>query len=182
LYYHLIDLILFVFKFPYLIDPLAALTSWATSNARSTKISSSLNDFDLATAATLAGESDLTMVFVNADSGEGYINVGEPRCLDPHNKNDTYLSITDGNQGDRNNITIWHGGDTLIETAASQSKNVVVVIHAVGPVILEAWIDNPNITAVLWAGLPGQESGNGLMDVLSGAVNPSGRLPFSAST
>src|ERR1700761_9418400 len=87
----------------------------------------------------------------------------------------------DGNAGDRNNLTLWHGGDALIETAASQSSNVVVVIHAVGPVILDAWINHPNITAVLWAGLPGQESGNGLMDVLSGAVNPSGRLPYSES-
>jgi beta-glucosidase len=44
---------------------------------------------------------------------------------------------------------------------------------------MEKWIDHPNVTAVLWAGLPGQESGNSLVDVLYGAYNPSGRLPYT---
>ena len=45
--------------------------------------------------------------------------------------------------------------------------------------MLLPWIDHPNITAVLFAGLPGQESGNSLVDVLYGEYNPSGRLPYT---
>jgi beta-glucosidase len=52
-------------------------------------------------------------------------------------------------------------------------------MHAVGPVLLEAWIENPNVTAVISASLPGQETGNAIVDVLFGAVNPSGRLPYT---
>ena len=52
-------------------------------------------------------------------------------------------------------------------------------MHSVGPLIIEPWIDNPNVTALIWAGLGGTETGNALVDVLYGAVNPSGRLPYT---
>lgn len=32
---------------------------------------------------------------------------------------------------------------------------------------------------ILWAGLPGQESGNSLVDVLYGDYNPSAKLPYT---
>jgi Glycosyl hydrolase family 3 C-terminal domain len=52
-------------------------------------------------------------------------------------------------------------------------------VHSVGPLILEPWIDHPNVTAVVWAGLGGSETGNSLVDILYGDVNPSGRLPYT---
>jgi hypothetical protein len=52
-------------------------------------------------------------------------------------------------------------------------------VHSVGPLILEPWIDHPNVTAVVWAGLEGTETGNALLDVMYGVVNPSGRLPYT---
>jgi beta-glucosidase len=41
------------------------------------------------------------------------------------------------------------------------------------------WADHPNIKAIVLAGLPGQESGNSLADVLFGDVNPSAKLPYT---
>jgi beta-glucosidase len=70
-------------------------------------------------------------------------------------------------------------GDALVEAVAAQNNNTIVVIHSVGPLILEAWIEHPNVTAVVWAGLGGTETGNALVDVIYGGKNPSGRLPYT---
>jgi beta-glucosidase len=45
--------------------------------------------------------------------------------------------------------------------------------------VLIPWINHPHIKAVVWPGLPGQESGNSLADILFGDVNPSARLPYT---
>ena len=48
----------------------------------------------------------------------------------------------------RNNLTAWHGGDALVLAVAEQNNNTIVVVNSVGPLILEPWIDHPNVTAV----------------------------------
>ncbi|KAB5593843.1 Glycoside hydrolase family 3 protein [Ceratobasidium theobromae] len=145
-------------EYPYLINPLDAIKTKASSIGAT--VTSSLSDSDLTTAANTARGKDVALVFISADSGEGYITV-------------------EGHAGDRNDLKAWHNGDALVAAVAAVNKNTVVVVHAVGPIIMESWIDHANVTAVLWAGLQGQEAGNSIVDVLWGAVNPSGRLPYT---
>ncbi|KAJ7861767.1 glycoside hydrolase superfamily [Mycena leptocephala] len=151
-------------NFPYLVDPASAISTHIQSIDPTVVIDSITNDYNLGQVATVGQLADACLVFVNADSGEGYITV-------------------DGNAGDRTNITLWHGGEALIAAAAAVCDNTIVVQHVVGPVTVEAWIDDPNVTAVLHAGLPGQESGNAIVDILfsdsTQATNPSGRLPYT---
>lgn len=51
----------------------------------------------------------------------------------------------------------------------------------IGIRVVDEWINNPNVTAVIYAGLPGQESGRSIVSVLYGDVNPSGRLPYTVA-
>lgn len=69
-------------------------------------------------------------------------------------------------------MTLWHGGDELILQTANQCANTIVIMHTVGVVLVESWYDHPNVTAILSAGLPGQETGNAILDILTGTVNP----------
>jgi beta-glucosidase len=66
--------------------------------------------------------------------------------------------------------------DALVLSVAENCNNTIVVVNSSGPRVLDAWIENDNITAVIYSGLLGQESGNAIADVLYGDVNPSGKL------
>jgi len=140
--------------FKYVVDPLSAITKRAKkANLKVT----SYGDDDAKNAAKVAKNADVAIVFVQADSGEEYITV-------------------EGNAGDRLNLDLWHGGNELIEAVAAVNKNTIVVIHSPGPVNVP-FLDK--VKGVIFAGLPGQETGNAITDVLFGDVNPSGHLPYT---
>ena len=146
-------------NFPYLVTPDSALQAQALADG--TRYESILDNYATSQTKALVTQADvMAIVFVNADSGEGYISV-------------------DGNEGDRNNLTLWHSGDDLIKNVSALCNNTIVVIHSTGPTILTDWYDSPNVTAILWAGVPGQESGNSITDILYGKVNPAARSPFT---
>lgn len=145
-------------NYPYLISPMDAMQVRARQDG--TTLMNWYYDWDTEGAATAAIQFEAAIVFVNSDSGEGYIEV-------------------DGNLGDRNNLTLWHNADNLITAVASQNNNTIVVAHSVGPSIIDSWVENPNVTAIIWAGVAGQEAGNAIVDVLYGDYNPSGRLPYT---
>lgn len=136
-------------NYPYLSDPLSAIERVVREENPTAGYEGVLDDFNYAQIATIARQASVCLVFANSPSGEGYITV-------------------DGNEGDRNNITLWHEGNTFINSVAANCSNTVVVLHAAGAIDMESFYDHENVTAILWAGLPGQESGNSIADVLFG--------------
>ncbi|KAH7070922.1 glycoside hydrolase superfamily [Paraphoma chrysanthemicola] len=79
---------------------------------------------------------------------------------------------------DRPHLSSDWDGDAVVESVASYCANTVVVTHSSGVNTLP-WSDHPNVTAILAAHFPGEESGNSLVDLLYGDVNPSGHLPYT---
>jgi beta-glucosidase len=68
------------------------------------------------------------------------------------------------------------GQDRLVEAVSHAQRRTVVVLETGGPVLLP-WLDS--VAGVVAAWYPGSRGGPAIARVLSGAVNPSGRLPVS---
>ncbi|KAL4733348.1 putative beta-glucosidase L [Aspergillus similis] len=144
-------------EYPYLVSPLDAIEEKLAGAG--TAIITSTTD-DATSGAEAAAAAETAIVFITSDSGEGYITV-------------------EGHEGDRNTLDPWHDGNSLVQAVARTNTPTVVVLHSVGPVTLETILAEPNVVAIIWAGLPGQESGHALTDILFGDYAPSGKLPFT---
>lgn len=99
------------------------------------------------------GASDACFVFGNAVASEGF---------DRRGLHDDY---TDG----------------LINYVAGLCNNTIVVFHNAGTRLVDQFVDNENVTAIIFAHLPGQESGRGLVSLLYGQSNAWGKLPYTVA-
>ena len=88
------------------------------------------------------------------------------------NKNHTQ----DSEGGDRTEFNLPFGQDKLI-TELQKSNKKVIVILASGNAVAMPWVND--VPAIVQSWYLGSESGNAIASVLTGKVNPSGKLPFT---
>jgi beta-glucosidase len=78
--------------------------------------------------------------------------------------------------GDRESLRLMDADVQLIHQIAQVQPRTIVVIVAGSAVVMSEWINE--VPAVLMGWYSGSNGGRALANVLSGAVNPSGRIPF----
>jgi beta-glucosidase len=100
-------------------------------------------------ATSLARKSDVAIVVVGVTSSEGT---------------------------DRATLSLPDPDDALVSAVAGANPKTIVVVYAPAQILMP-WAHQ--VAAILFSGLPGQEEGDALADVLFGYVNPSGKLPMT---
>ncbi len=79
--------------------------------------------------------------------------------------------------GDRSLLRLHPGDVELVRAAAAANPRTVVVLQGGSAILASEWVRD--VPAIVHAFYGGCEAGPGLADVLFGAVEPTGRLPFS---
>ena len=77
---------------------------------------------------------------------------------------------------DRTGLALPLDQDELVAAVVAANPNTVVVLNTGSPVTMP-WLDDAPAVLQLW--FPGQEIGDALVDVLTGDVEPGGRLPIT---
>lgn len=75
---------------------------------------------------------------------------------------------------DRTDLSLPGIHDELIEKVAAVNESVIVVLYGGSPFLMP-WLER--VKSVVLGYLPGDAAGSATVDVLSGRVNPSGKLP-----
>ncbi len=82
-----------------------------------------------------------------------------------------------GKGGDRVDLSVPKEDAALIKAMSETGKKLVVNVMGGSAYVIKEWSDSAD--AILFSFYSGLEGGNALADILSGDVNPGGKLPFT---
>ncbi|WP_199200575.1 beta-glucosidase family protein [Alkalicaulis satelles] len=172
---------------PYVITPLAGLQEALAEE----RVWFAGDETDPAAAAASVAGADAVIIvagYTAEEEGEyipGDINLGQVSDALPEGVREASEAANTERQGgkpvggDRGDLGLPEDQVALIKAIAAVHPRVIVVIEAGSAVIVRDWIED--VSAAMQIFYPGMEGGRALADLLTGAENPAGRLPFTVA-
>ena len=116
----------------------------------------------LAQASALSRQADLN-ILVLGDNSQRYSSFGR----------------TCGENCDRDNIALPGRQQELLEAVAASGRPTILLLMSGRALGVEWAAQSPEVRAILNVWEPGQMGGTAIAEILTGAVNPSGKLPVT---
>lgn len=117
---------------------------------------------------SFANYNDAAVITISRVGCEGYDGL---RLQDPNEG----LHVFDAKPGERY-LSLNKGEKELLKYVKGKFKKVVVLVNAPMPLEMSELQDDDGVDAIMWIGYPGWNGFEAIGELLSGAVNPSGRL------
>lgn len=114
-------------------------------------------------AVNAASKSDMAMIVCGWTHGYDY-HVWKDNAFDAEDV-------------DKPNMDMPFGQNELITAVLKANPKTVIVLIGGGPIDMSQWVDQA--PAIIQAWYPGMEGGTALANILTGKINPSGKLPVS---
>jgi xylan 1,4-beta-xylosidase len=90
-----------------------------------------------------------------------------------------YVDGSNSGEGADRNTVYWTGEQQDIMTQIAALGKPFVLVQMGDQLDDAPYLRHENVSAILWAGFPGQAGGDAIMNVITGATAPAGRLPVT---
>jgi beta-glucosidase len=170
----------------YFANPSSMYLGGYSSNQGSAGVAREVTPYAGVKSAIQQLDPDATVDFYRGFTGTGTtaasLTTVDPAAVAAASGYDAVIVYTGTDAGtatedrDRTTMALPGAQADLINQVAAQNPNTVAVMETIGQVDVGSF--EPNVHAMLWSSYNGQRKGESLADVLVGAYNPSGRLPF----
>jgi len=106
---------------------------------------------------------------------------GYPPALKAANASDIIIYADGSNSGESNDRTVirWSGERRDIMTQLASLGKPFIILQMGDQLDDTPFLNHPNVSAIMWAGFPGQSGGDAIANILTGKTAPAGRLPVT---
>ncbi|RMZ76663.1 hypothetical protein DV738_g4783, partial [Chaetothyriales sp. CBS 135597] len=121
-----------------------------------------------------ASEHDVALMWDYVNINEtGFVNEASDACL-------VFINAWATEGRDRASLSDEYS-DNLVNNIADQCANTIVIVNNAGIRVVDGFYSHPNVTAIIYSHLPGQDAGKALVSILFGETSPSGKLPYTVA-